>query len=169
MNLRVVALAAAVVLLSGCAAAPDPLQLDQGVTGCFDSDLYTEGIVGLGITNPADEDARLEAISFTTLDDLTVLDVWLIDADPQADGTTLGYGMEAYPPDVETRPSWDDRVDAEGATLPGGHSSFLVIHIERSSAEATFRGVAVAYRIGDTEYTATSDNAAGFSAAGDCT
>ncbi len=145
------------------------LQLDHGVTGCFDSDLHTEGIVGLGITNPAEGDARIDAISFPTLDDLTVLDVWLIDGDPQSDGTTLGYGLEAFPPDVETRPSWDDRVDAEGATLAGRHSSFLVIHIERSSDEATFRGVAVTYRIGDTPYTATSDYAAGFSAAGDCT
>ena len=161
--------AALVLLLAGCTAPAAPLVTAMDTTNCFDSALYTEALVGVAIENRGTGGIEIEHVRFPAHKGITVHDVWLVDADPQEDGTTLGYGAEAYPPDVSTRPSWHDRVPAEGATVPAGTSTFLVVRFERTESDSVVDGVNVDYVADGVSYTAESNVRFGFSSTGgDC-
>jgi hypothetical protein len=168
--IRRLLLGACLLLLTACAPQPGPLLLGHDTTSCAPSDRYTEVVAGLAIANPDGRDLTLDSVEFTSVDGVDVVHLWLVDADPQDDGSSLGYGLEAYPPDTATRPSWDARVDATGATLPAGHDAFLVAHLSRTADDGAVDGLTVRYTVGSTQYTATTNARVGFSSTGgDCT
>jgi hypothetical protein len=168
--IRGLLLGACLLLLTACAAQPGPLLLGHDTTSCAPSDQYTEVVAGVAIANPDGRDVTIDGVEFATTDGIDVITIWLVDADPQDDGTTLGYGLEAFPPDTRTRPSWDARIDAAGATLPAGHDSFLVAHLRSTADDGAVDGLTVNYSVGSTQYTATTNARVGFSSTGgDCT
>lgn len=158
--------AAALLLLAGCTAAPGSLLIDHDVAQCIPSDLYTEVLIGVAVENTGTEDAAITDLSFPSLEGVEVADAWLVDPDPQDDGTTLGYGVEEYPIDASTRPSWENRVPAVGATLPADHSAFIALHLLRVAPDALVDGVSVSYRIGSTVHTVESNVQVEFASTG---
>ncbi len=158
--------AAALLLLSGCTAAPGPLLIDHDIEQCVPSDRYTDVLVGLSVTNTGGEDATLVDLTFPSLEGVEIADAWLVDADPQQDGSTLGYGVEEYPIDASTRPSWEDRVPAVGASIAADHTAFIALHLLRVAPDALVDGLSVSYRVGSGVQTVESNARIEFSSTG---
>ena len=166
MIARVTLGAGVLLLLTGCTAAPGPLRIDHDVAQCIPSDTYDDVLVGVSLENPGDTDVTITDLTFPTLEGVDVAEAWLVDPDPQDDGTTLGYGVEEYPIDASTRPRWDDRVPAVGATLAADHTAFIALHLRHVDPDALVEGVSVSYRLGDALHTVESNIRVEFSSAG---
>jgi hypothetical protein len=153
---RVALGAGVLLLLAGCTAAPSPVLIGDS-SQCIPSDRYDDVLVGVPLENPGNADVTITDLTFPTLEGVDVVEAWLVDADPQDDGTTLGYGVEEFPIDASTRPSWDDRVPAVGATLAADHDAFIALHLRRVDPDALLDGVSVSYRLGEALHTVESN------------
>lgn len=86
-------------------------------------------VIGDYLTAPQDHGVVIDGVELVGAERLGLIDAWLL-----PDDGDVGLGTDNYPP--TGIPSWENRIDPEGAHLDAGSTWNVVVSVSRTSGQS---------------------------------